>query len=96
MAVWYILWPFGIFCGRSVYFVAVRYILWPFGIFYGYLVHFFHVLVCCNKKNLATLFVSAFDFAVIFQPCYLLFPAGAGKLEITNMEFAERTSPRNI
>jgi hypothetical protein len=40
---WYILQPFGIFCGHLVYFV------WLFGI------HIFLVLVCCTKKNLATL-----------------------------------------
>jgi hypothetical protein len=37
-AIWYILWPFGIFCGHLVYFVAIWYILWPFGIFCGHLV----------------------------------------------------------
>jgi hypothetical protein len=47
-AIWSILRPFGLFCGHLVYFVAIWYILWPFGIF-------FHVLVCCTKKNLATL-----------------------------------------
>jgi hypothetical protein len=51
MAIWYILWPFGIFYGHLVYFMAIRYILWPFGIFYGHLVYFeviryiFHALV---------------------------------------------------
>jgi hypothetical protein len=45
----------GIFYGYSVY-------LWPFGEFHGHLVYFkgylvfFPVLVCCTKKNLATLF----------------------------------------
>jgi hypothetical protein len=43
MTIWSILWPFG-----YVYFVAIHYILWSFGIF-------FPVLVCCTKKNLATL-----------------------------------------
>jgi hypothetical protein len=38
-----ILWPFGIFCGNLVYFVAIWYI--------------FPVLVIWTKKNLATLFV---------------------------------------
>jgi hypothetical protein len=46
---WYILWPFGIFLK------AIWYILWSFGIFYGDLVYFTHSLVCCTKKNLATL-----------------------------------------
>jgi hypothetical protein len=40
MAIWYILWPFGIFYGHLVYFMAIWYILWPFGIFYGHLVYF--------------------------------------------------------
>jgi hypothetical protein len=64
VAVWYILWPFGIFCGHLAYFVAIWNILWPFGIhyiwffgiFYGHLVYFmalFQVLVYCTKKNLA-------------------------------------------
>jgi hypothetical protein len=43
--IWYILWPFAIFCGHLVYFVAIWYILWLFGIF----------LECCTEKNLATL-----------------------------------------
>jgi hypothetical protein len=51
-AIWYILWPFGIFYGHLVYvaaiwyilwplvyFVAIWYILWPFGLFYGHLVY---------------------------------------------------------
>jgi hypothetical protein len=38
MAIWYILWPFGIFYGHLVYFMAIWYILWSFGIFYGHLV----------------------------------------------------------
>jgi hypothetical protein len=48
MSIWYILQPFGIFYSRLVYFTAVWYIFWLFGIF-------FPVLVCCSKKNLATL-----------------------------------------
>jgi hypothetical protein len=40
MAIWYILWPFGIFYGHLVYFMAIWYILWPLGIFYGHLVYF--------------------------------------------------------
>jgi hypothetical protein len=31
MAIWYILWPFGIFHGHLVYFIAILYILEPFG-----------------------------------------------------------------
>jgi hypothetical protein len=34
MAIWYILWPFGIYCyGHLVYFVAIWYTSWLFGIF---------------------------------------------------------------
>jgi hypothetical protein len=33
MAIWYILWQFGIFYGNLVYFMAIWYILWQFGIF---------------------------------------------------------------
>jgi hypothetical protein len=40
VAIWYILWQFGIFCGHLVHFVAIWYILWPFGIFCGHLVCF--------------------------------------------------------
>jgi hypothetical protein len=47
----YILWPFILFYGLSVYFVAIWNILWLFGIY-------FPVLVCCTKKNLATLLAS--------------------------------------
>jgi hypothetical protein len=42
-----------ILCGHLVYFTVIRYILWPFGILYDSLI--FPVLVCCTKKNLATL-----------------------------------------
>jgi hypothetical protein len=38
----------GIFYDHLVYFTAIGNILWSFGIF-------FLVLVCCTKKNLATL-----------------------------------------
>jgi hypothetical protein len=33
MAIWYILWPFGISYGHLVHFVAIWDILWPLGIF---------------------------------------------------------------
>jgi hypothetical protein len=39
MAIWYILWPFGIFYGHLLYFMAIWYILWPFGIFCDRLIH---------------------------------------------------------
>jgi hypothetical protein len=55
---WYILWPFGIFYGHLIYFMAIWYILRPFGIFcwfYRHLEYFFSVLGCCAKRNLATL-----------------------------------------
>jgi hypothetical protein len=43
----FIVWPFGL-SGHLVYFMAILFILWPFGIY-------FPVLVCCTKKNIATL-----------------------------------------
>jgi hypothetical protein len=49
----------GIFYDHLVYFTAVGNILWPFGIFCGHLVYFSPVLVCCAKKNLATLLPSS-------------------------------------
>jgi hypothetical protein len=33
MAIWNILWPFGIFCGHLVYFVTIWYISRAFGTF---------------------------------------------------------------
>jgi hypothetical protein len=45
---WYILWPFGLFYDHLVYFAYIWYILTTSGLF-------FPVLVCCTKKNLATL-----------------------------------------
>jgi hypothetical protein len=53
----------GIFYGHLVYFTAIRNILRTYGIFYGHIIYFvaiwyiFPVLVCCTKKNLATLYV---------------------------------------
>jgi hypothetical protein len=44
----YVFWPFGLFYGNLVYFVAIWYIFWLFGLF-------FPVMVSCTKKNLATL-----------------------------------------
>jgi hypothetical protein len=59
MAIWFIL-------ANLVCFVAIRYILLSFGIFLaiGYILHMviwyiFPVLVCCAKKNLATLLVNS-------------------------------------
>jgi hypothetical protein len=50
LAIWYISWPFGIFLGHLVYFLAI----WWFS---GYLVYIFSaVLVSCVKDNLATMF----------------------------------------
>jgi hypothetical protein len=34
MAIWYILWPFGIFSGHLVYFMAIWYIFPRFGTMY--------------------------------------------------------------
>jgi hypothetical protein len=45
---WYSLLPFGLFYSHLVYFVTISYNSWSFGTF-------FPVLVCCAKKNLATL-----------------------------------------
>jgi hypothetical protein len=46
----------GILNGHLVYFMAIWSILWPFGLFCGYLLRvLFPILVCCTKKNLATL-----------------------------------------
>jgi hypothetical protein len=45
----------GIYYCRLAYFTTIWYILWPFGVDYGNLVYIFPILVCCNKKNLATL-----------------------------------------
>jgi hypothetical protein len=41
MAIWYILWRFGIFYGDLVYFMAIWYILWRFGIFFVHLIYVF-------------------------------------------------------
>jgi hypothetical protein len=43
-----------VFNGPLKYYMANWYILCPFGILYGHLV-FLPILVCCAKKNLATL-----------------------------------------
>jgi hypothetical protein len=56
MAIWYILWPFGIFYGELVNFIAICSSLRTFGNFMAILVHFvviwysFPVLVFCTKK----------------------------------------------
>jgi hypothetical protein len=52
---------FGIFYGPFVYFTANCYILWSFGTFCGLFGTFFPVLVCCIKKNLATLLHTGFS-----------------------------------
>jgi hypothetical protein len=49
---------FGLFYGHWKYVTAIWYILWPFGLF-------FPVLVCCTKKNLATLAKRNFCLAVL-------------------------------
>jgi hypothetical protein len=43
MAIWYILWTFGIVYEHLVYFMDIWYILWTFGIFYGHLVYFIDI-----------------------------------------------------
>jgi hypothetical protein len=51
----------GITCGHLLFYMAICYFIWPFVILYGHLVYFmaiwyiFPLLVCCVKKNLATL-----------------------------------------
>jgi hypothetical protein len=50
------------FYGHLVYFTAIWSILWLFGIF-------FPVLVCCTKKNLATL--PHTDFKPTYQTLFL-------------------------
>jgi hypothetical protein len=81
VAIWNILGRFGIFYGHLVYFkaiwyrclMAICYILRPFRIYYGHLVYFmaiwyiFPVLVCCTKKNLATLFLKVLFLVNIFH-----------------------------
>jgi hypothetical protein len=47
MAIWYILWSFGMFYSHLAIFMAIWYILRSFGIFSP-------SFVCFNKKNLAT------------------------------------------
>jgi hypothetical protein len=49
---WCILCPFDQFSGHLAYFMAIGYIVPSFGTF-------LHVLVCCIKKNLATLMKTA-------------------------------------
>jgi hypothetical protein len=44
-----------IFIDIANVFTVTWYILWQFGIFCDHFGIFFHVLVCCTKKNLATL-----------------------------------------
>jgi hypothetical protein len=56
------LWPFVIFCGHLLYFVAICYILWPFVIFCGHLLYIFLTLVYCIKTNLATLVTGGFYY----------------------------------
>jgi hypothetical protein len=57
--IWWILWTFGVFYGHLVYYMDIwcilwtfrRYILWSFGTC-------FSALVCCTKKDLATLILA--------------------------------------
>jgi hypothetical protein len=72
----------GIFYGNLVYFMAVWYILCLFGIIYGHLVYFitiwfvlmvpwyiFPALVCCTRKNLATLLLSSLHVSITPRYC---------------------------
>jgi hypothetical protein len=60
---------------RSSYFTAMWYSLWSFGIFIGHLV-LFPALVCCTKKNLATLVDGR---NVISQPSIISLVPPAGR-----------------
>jgi hypothetical protein len=54
----------GIFYGHLVKFMAIWYTVWPFGIVCGPLVYmyiYFPVLVCFDRKNLATLVMTTID-----------------------------------
>jgi hypothetical protein len=42
IAIWYILWLFGIFYDYLVYFMVIWYIKWLFGIFFGYVFGIFY------------------------------------------------------
>jgi hypothetical protein len=68
IVIWCTLLPFGVLYCHLVYFIVIWYILLSFGIFYWHWVYFcdpsaffvifwyiFPALVCCAKKNLATL-----------------------------------------
>jgi hypothetical protein len=46
----------GMCYGHLVHFAAIWYILWTIGIYIVVIWYVFSVLVCCGKKNLATLF----------------------------------------
>jgi hypothetical protein len=70
MAIWYILWPFGIFYGHLVYFMAIWYIVWS-------LWYIFPVLVCSDKKNLATLLQMSSNAKIELLPI-LIFNAMPG------------------
>jgi hypothetical protein len=53
---------FGIFYGHLVFLkLFVELHILPFGIFCVHSLHFFTILVCCAKKNLATLVLCYFD-----------------------------------
>jgi hypothetical protein len=64
IVIWYILWLFGIFYGYLVYFMVIWYILWLFGLFLWLFGKFFPFLVCCVKKNLATLLCREKQFSL--------------------------------
>jgi hypothetical protein len=56
MAIWYVLWPFGIFYGNFGTFCGHFGIFYGnFGTFCGHFGYMFPVLVYCTKNNLATL-----------------------------------------
>jgi hypothetical protein len=51
MAMWYILWPCGIVYGLVVYFVAIWSILLTFGIFCGHVVYFSRIGMLYQEKS---------------------------------------------
>jgi hypothetical protein len=109
MAIWYILWQFGIFYGNLVYFTAiftaVWYILWPFGIFYCHLLYFtaircnFSVLVSFTKNNLATLMCLTHAFfreGCHSDPNLILKAEISSKTEFSSKShFSQMTESRN-
>jgi hypothetical protein len=73
---WYILWPFGLFYGHLVYFVADWY-TYLVAIFVYFIViwYIFSLLVCCTKKNLATVKKTRRRRIIFFSKVFFSFAA---------------------